>query len=103
MKSSMKKSARAATAAIVVAILAAAMPDDAGAHARKHSRLLAPPPPSWGYFGSIPVTYDYAQAQATSFHRPYYTHFMSDYCDYRNCVVRWRRGAWVPFWYGPID
>ena len=101
MNFSMKKLAIAATAAIAVAIIAGA--GDASARTKKHIRVVAPPPPSWGYYASIPVVWDYAQAQALSLERPYYTHFMYDYCDYRNCDLRWRGGAWVPVWYGPVN
>ncbi len=94
----------AVAATIAAAIVSAAMSDDASARSRKHVvRVVAPPPPSFGYFGSFPVEFDYAQAQATSLRRPYYTHFMYDYCDYRNCVTRWNGNAWVPVWYGPIN
>ncbi len=99
-----KKLIIAVAAAITAAIVSGAMSDDASARSRKHVvRVVAPPPPSFGYFGSFPVEFDYALAQATSLRRPYYTHFMYDYCDYRNCVTRWNGSAWVPVWYGPIN
>ena len=75
------------------------MPDDANARRVKHAApAVASPPPSFGYYGSFPVVLDYAQAQAWSLRRPYYTHFLFDYCDYRNCVLN---GQGVPVWYGP--
>jgi hypothetical protein len=64
-------------------------------------RPAASPPPSFGYYGEFPVELDYAQAQAWSLARPYYAHFMYDYCDYRNCRLEFRHGSWTPIWYGP--
>lgn len=99
-----KKFACAIAIAVTAVIVSGAMSDNASARSRKHLvRVVAPPPPSFGYFGSFPVELDYAQAQAWSLERPYYTHFMYDYCDYRNCVLRWNGNAWVPVWYGPIN
>ena len=63
-----------------------------------------PPPPSIGYFGYFPIELDYAQAQAWSLSRPYYTHFMYNYCDYRNCVLRRNdKGELAPVWFGPVN
>ena len=90
-----------ATAAFAVAA-SVAVPGEALARKRVHvARPVAPPPPSFGYFGEFPVELDVAQAQAWSLRRPYYTHFMYDYCDYRNCRLELRGGTWVPVWYGP--
>jgi hypothetical protein len=62
------------------------------------------PPPAFGYYlGDYPIALDYAQAQALSLRKPYYRHFLYDYCDYRNCTLRWDGTAWVPSWYGPIN
>jgi hypothetical protein len=111
MNATMKKSAIAATMAIAFAIMSVAMPGNASARDGRHSsRPVASPPPSFGYFGSFPIILDYAQAQALSLRRPYYSHFMYDYCDYRNCVLHRRSVVnpdgsrvlrWVPVWYGP--
>ena len=99
-----KKLGIAIAAVITAAIISGAMSDDANARSRKHvDRMVAPPPPSIGYYGSFPVELDYAQAQALSLEHPYYTHFMYDYCDYRNCVLRWNGNSWVPVWYGPVS
>ncbi|HTT49224.1 MAG TPA: hypothetical protein VMG39_14635 [Pseudolabrys sp.] len=96
------KHAALATAALAFAITAVAMPNEALARKRTHAaRPVASPPPSIGYYGEFPLQLDYAQAQAWSLARPYYTHFMYDYCDYRNCTLQFRGGAWVPVWYGP--
>ena len=68
------------------------------------------PAPSWGYFGPWPIILDYAQAQALSLRYPYYSHFLYDYCDYRNCRLErksvvnpdgTREYRWEPVWYGP--
>ena len=90
---------------LAFALASMMMPADANARSAKHSRPVAPPPPpSIGYYGQFPIELDYAQAQAWSLRRPYYTHFLYDYCDYRNCVLRQNReGAWVPVWYGPVN
>jgi hypothetical protein len=86
--------------AIVAAMLGAA-----NARNAKHSHPVAPPPPpSIGYFGYFPIELDYAQAQAWSLSRPYYTHFMYNYCDYRNCVLRRNdKGELAPVWFGPVN
>ena len=100
----MKKAAAIAIAATALAFASTLMPIDANARSAKHFHPVAPPPPSIGYYGEFPVELDYAQAQAWSLARPYYTHFMYDYCDYRNCVLRRdSQGAWAPVWYGPVN
>ena len=83
-----KKAAGIAITAIAFAFVPAMMPVDANARGAKHFHPVAPPPPSIGYYGEFPIELDYAQAQAWSLRRPYYTQFMYDYCDYRNCVLR---------------
>jgi len=100
-----RKTAGIAITAIAFAFVPAMMPVDANARSAKYTHPAAPPPPpSIGYYGEFPVELDYAQAQAWSLARPYYTHFMYDYCDYRNCVLRRdSQGAWVPVWYGPVN
>lgn len=74
------------------------------------SGSVASPPPSFGYYGSWPIILDYAQAQAWSLRHPYYSHFLYDYCDYRNCTLQRksvvnpdgsREFRWEPVWYGP--
>jgi hypothetical protein len=101
MNANVKKGAIAATTAI--AIISVAMLGNASAAGRKHSSPpVAPPPPSWGYWGIPPIDLDYAQAQALSLAHPYYSHFIYDYCDYRNCTLRRNSdGSWAPVWYGP--
>jgi len=103
MRPKMKRSV-AVTMAVGLAIVAA-MPGYVNARTVRHAHPVAPPPPPGiGYYGYFPVELDYAQAQAWSLERPYYTHFMYDYCDYRNCVLRRNgEGAWVPVWYGPVN
>jgi len=96
------KHAALAAAAFAIAAASVAAPGEAMARKRVHvARPAAPPPPSFGYYGEFPVELNYAQAQAWSLRRPYYTHFMYDYCDYRNCRLELRGGTWVPVWYGP--
>ena len=88
---------RLAVAAVTaLAITTTAMPTDANARHVKHVRIVAPPPPSFGYYGQFPLELDYAQAW--SLEEPYYRHFMYDYCDYRNCVLG---PDLTPRWYGP--
>lgn len=103
MRSNVKTPAVVAAIAVAFAIVAAT-PGNANARSAKHFHPVAPPPPSIGYYGEFPIELDYAQAQAWSLRRPYYTHFMYDYCDYRNCVLRRNsQGAWAPVWYGPVN
>jgi len=90
---------------------AAATPGKKSAEGKAVSSApVASPPPSFGYFGSWPIILDYAQAQALSLHHPYYSHFLYDYCDYRNCRLERksvvnpdgsREYRWEPVWYGP--
>ncbi len=103
MNANVKKAAIATTTVIAFAIISVAMSANASAASGKHpSPPVAPPPPSWGYFGSPPIVLDRAQAQALSLAHPYYSHFMYDYCDYRNCTLRRNSdGSWAPVWYGP--
>lgn len=97
-----KQAALATAAMFAFATASVAMSGEAMARKRVHvARPVAPPPPSFGYFGEFPVELDYAQAQAWSLRRPYYTHFMYDYCDYHNCRQELRAGSWAPVWYGP--
>jgi len=104
MRAKLKRPAAALTVALGLAI-AAAVPGSANARGAKHAHPVAPPPPPGiGYYGEFPVQLDYAQAQAWSLARPYYTHFLYDYCDYRNCVLRRNsKGEWAPVWYGPVN
>lgn len=96
------KHAALAAVALAIAVTAVAMPNEALARKRTHvARPVASPPPSIGYYGEFPLQLDYAQAQAWSLREPYYRHFLYNYCDYRNCKLEWRAGAWVPVWYGP--
>ena len=69
------------------------------------SPTAGPPAPPFGYYlGEWPIVYDHVQAQAMSLDRPYYSHFLYDYCDYRNCVLRQdSSGKWGPVWYGPKE
>ena len=104
MGSDLKNAAAIAIAATALSFASTMMPVDANARSAKSSHAAVPPPPSIGYYGEFPVELDYAQAQAWSLARPYYTHFLYDYCDYRNCVLRRNHeGAWVPVWYGPVN
>jgi len=85
------------------------VPDIASARAAKSkaaaaAAAAAAPAAAFGYYsGDYPIVLDYAQAQALSLQKPYYRHFLYDYCDYRNCWLRWDGTAWVPSWYGPIN
>ena len=102
MNANVKKAAIATTTVIAFAIISVAMSANASAASGKHpSPPVAPPPPSWGYFGSPPIVLDYALAQSWSLEYPYYTQQIFDYCDYRNCTLQLRGGSWVPVWYGP--
>ena len=99
-----KKAARIAMTAIAFALASTMMPMETNARSTKHSHPVAPPPPSIGYYGYFPIELDYAQAQAWSLSRPYYTHFMYNYCDYRNCVLRRNdKGELAPVWFGPVN
>jgi hypothetical protein len=78
--------------------------DDGVRLGNRCGNVAPPPPPSIGYFGYFPIELDYAQAQAWSLSRPYYTHFMYNYCDYRNCVLRRNdKGELAPVWFGPVN
>ena len=105
MNASVRKASIAAT--IALAIVSALSPDIASARAAKSKAAAAAataPAPAFGYYlGEYPIVLDYAQAQALSLRKPYYHHFLYDYCDYRNCWLRWDGTAWVPSWYGPIN
>ena len=102
MNPNAKKVAIALTTAIAFAISAVAMVGNvSAAGANKSSPPAAPSPPSWGYLGSPPIVMDQAYAQSLSLERPYYSRHIYDYCDYRNCTLQLRNGAWVPVWYGP--
>jgi hypothetical protein len=102
MTTKWKQTGMATAAALAFVVGSIAIPSAAMARHRAHvARPIASPPPSFGYFGEFPVELDYAQAQAWSLARPYYTHFMYNYCDYRNCTLEFRHGSWVPVWYGP--
>ena len=99
-----KRTTAIATTVIAFAFASTLMPMQANARSAKHSPPAAPPPPSIGYYGEFPIELDYAQAQAWSLSRPYYTHFMYNYCDYRNCVLRRNdKGEWAPVWFGPFN
>ena len=94
----------AGIAMTVIAFASTMTPMNANARSAKLSHPAAAPPPSIGYYGEFPIELDYAQAQAWSLRRPYYTHYMYDYCDYRNCVLRRNsEGAWAPVWFGPVN
>ena len=101
-----KQIAKVIGAIAIMAVVTAAGP----AQARHLKHEVATPPPSFGYYGNFPIELDYAQAQAWSLRRPYYTRLLYDYCDYRNCELRRteivspdgsRLFDWVPVWYGP--
>lgn len=103
MNANVKTFAIAATVAIAFAIISVAMLGNASAAgAKKSAPPAAPPPPSWGYLGSPPIVLNLAQIEALSLQPPYYSRFLYDYCDYRNCTLRRNSdGSWAPVWYGP--
>jgi hypothetical protein len=116
MNANCKKLTIFATTAIIVAIMS--MPSAVSAGSAKPVYLSSPPPPpSWGYYGSPPIVLDYALALSLQTHSideypPYYTRFMYNYCDFRNCTLQRkevvnkdgsRTSSWVPVWYGPFN
>jgi hypothetical protein len=102
MRANLKMLGIGVASVIAFAIGSIGMPNDANAGSKK-AHPVAPPPPFGYYYGEWPVTLDRAQAQALSLARPYYTHFMYSYCDYRNCELRWNGKDWAPVWYGPAN
>jgi len=116
MNAHFKMLTRVATTAIIVAIMT--IPSTVHAGGAKPVNLPAPPPPpSWSYYGSPPIVLDYAlalslQTRSIDIYPPYYTRFMYNYCDFRNCTLQRketvnkdgsRTYSWVPVWYGPFN
>jgi hypothetical protein len=107
MNANFKKLTIVATTVIIVAIMA--LPSTVNAGGAKSKYLSAPPPPpAWGYYGSPPIVLDYALALSLQTHSiddypPYYSRFMSNYCDFRNCTLQRKQEGWVPVWYGPFN
>ena len=105
MNATVRNASIAATIALTIAsTLSPGTASARGAKSHAAAAAAAAPPPAFGYYyGEFPIQLDYAQAQALSLRQPYYRHFLYDYCDYRNCWLRWDGTAWVPSWYGPIN
>lgn len=114
MNANFKKAIIVAATAIGLAVMA--VPGMASAGGAK-ALSAPPPPPSWGYYGSPPIVLDYALALSLQTHSideypPYYTRYMYNYCDFRNCTLQRnevvngdgsRTFSWAPVWYGPFN